>query len=52
MHGAGTLQQLCVVQVPYNSYVWCMKLTIMYDADNLQKLCMMQLAYNSYAWCR
>ena len=33
MYGAGNLQQLCMVQVPYNSYVWCRYLTtVMYDA--------------------
>ena len=52
MRGARNLQQLCMVQVAYNSFVRCRYLTIMYDAGNLQQLYMMQVAYNSYAWCR
>ena len=43
MYDAGSLQQLCMVQVAYNSYVWCRYLTIMYDAGNLHQLCMMQV---------
>ena len=52
MHGARNLQQLCMVQVPYNSFVYCRYLTtVMYDAGTLQ-LCIMQVTYNSYARCR
>ena len=39
MHGAGNLQQLCMVQVTS---------TVMYGAGRLQQFCMMQVAYNRY----
>ena len=48
MRGARNLQQLCMVQVAYNSFVSCRYLTtVMYDAGTLQ-LCMIQVTYNSY----
>ena len=39
MHGAGSLQQLCMVHVASNSF---------YDAGGLKQLCMVQVTYNSY----